>query len=216
MNIKKIESEIDKFWDSEIVPTLKNYIKIPNKSPSFDKDWKENGHMDKVLHLARDWAQKHLPKGAEIVIKESKKKTPVLLVDVPGEKDGNVLMYGHLDKQPEMEGWDKDKGPWIPKMINNKLYGRGGADDGYALFASLCALKSLQKNNSRILRVLVFIEFCEESGSPDLPHYMEVCSEIIGSPDLVICLDSGTEDYDRFWTTNSLRGLIGGTLKVEV
>lgn len=216
MNIKKIESEIDKFWDSEIVPTLKNYIKIPNKSPSFDKDWKENGHMDKVLHLARDWAQKHLPKGAEIIIKESKKRTPVLLVDVPGEKDGNVLMYGHLDKQPEMEGWDKDKGPWIPKMINNKLYGRGGADDGYALFASLCALKSLQKNKSRIPRVLVFIEFCEESGSPDLPHYMEVCSEIIGSPDLVICLDSGTEDYNRFWTTNSLRGLIGGTLKVEV
>lgn len=216
MKVNKIESEINDFWDSEIVPTLKKYIKIPNKSPSFDKNWKKNGHMDKVLALAKTWSEKHLPKRAKIIIKESAGRTPVLLVDVPGEKSGNVLMYGHLDKQPEMEGWDKDKGPWVPKMINNKLYGRGGADDGYALFASLGALKTLQNNGLKIPRVLVFIEFCEESGSPDLPHYMEICSDIIGSPDLVICLDSGTEDYNRFWTTSSLRGLIGGTLKVEV
>lgn len=216
MKVKKIETEVNQFWDSEIIPILKEYIKIPNKSPSFDKNWKKNGHMDKVLNLARSWAEEHLPKGAKVITKESKGRTPVLMVDIPGEKDGNVLMYGHLDKQPEMEGWDKDKGPWLPKMVDNKLYGRGGADDGYALFASLCALKTLQNNDSSLPRVLIFIEFCEESGSPDLPHYMEICSDIIGDPDLVICLDSGTEDYLRFWTTNSLRGLIGGTLKVEV
>ena len=103
--------------------------------------------------------------GQKIIIEESKGRTPILLVDVPGEKKGNVLMYGHLDKQPEMEGWDKDKGPWVPKIVNDKLYGRGGADDGYALFASLCALKTLQNSGSQIPRVLVFIEFCEESGS---------------------------------------------------
>ncbi len=216
MKVKKIETEVNQFWDSEIIPILKEYIKIPNKSPSFDKNWKKNGHMDKVLNLAKSWAEEHLPKGAKVITKESKGRTPVLMVDIPGEKDGNVLMYGHLDKQPEMEGWDKDKGPWLPKMVDNKLYGRGGADDGYALFASLCALKTLQNNDSSLPRVLIFIEFCEESGSPDLPHYMEICSDIIGDPDLVICLDSGTEDYLRFWTTNSLRGLIGGTLKVEV
>ena len=216
MKVKKIETEVNQFWDSEIIPILKEYIKIPNKSPSFDKNWKKNGHMDKVLNLARSWAEEHLPKGAKVITKESKGRTPVLMVDIPGETDGNILMYGHLDKQPEMEGWDKDKGPWLPKMVDNKLYGRGGADDGYALFASLCALKTLQDNASPLPRVLVFIEFCEESGSPDLPHYMEICSDIIGDPDLVICLDSGTEDYLRFWTTNSLRGLIGGTLKVEV
>jgi acetylornithine deacetylase/succinyl-diaminopimelate desuccinylase-like protein len=213
---KKVEAEVGQFWDSEILPILKEYIKIPNKSPSFDKNWKRNGHMDKVLNLAKSWTEKHLPKNAKIITRESKGRTPILLVDVPGKKNGNVLMYGHLDKQPEMEGWDKDKGPWIPKVIDKKLYGRGGADDGYALFASLCALKALQNNDSPIPRVLVFIEFCEESGSPDLPHYMNICSKIIGSPDLVICLDSGTEDYMRLWTTNSLRGLISGTLKVNV
>jgi len=172
--------------------------------------------MDKVLELAADWTKKHLPKNATLSIKESDGRTPIILIDIPGEKSGNVLMYGHLDKQPEMEGWDNDKGPWKPVLIDEKLYGRGGADDGYALFASLCAIKTLQKNNCRLPRILVLIEFCEESGSPDLPHYMELCSDLIGEPNLVVCLDSGTEDYKRFWTTNSLRGLIGGTLKVEV
>jgi acetylornithine deacetylase/succinyl-diaminopimelate desuccinylase-like protein len=213
---KKIQFEVDSFWDTHITPTLTEYIKIPNKSPSFDKKWKKNGHMDKVLKLATDWTKKHLPKNANLIIKESEGRTPIILVDIPGEKSGNVLMYGHLDKQPEMEGWDNDKGPWKPVLVDEKLYGRGGADDGYALFASLCAIKTLQKNNCRLPRVLILIEFCEESGSPDLPHYMELCSDLIGEPNLVVCLDSGTEDYKRFWTTNSLRGLIGGTLKVEV
>ena len=216
MDNKKIKLEVDSFWDTHITPTLTEYIKIPNKSPSFDKNWKENGHMDKVLKLATDWTKKHLPKNANLIVKESKSRTPVILVDIPGEKNGNVLMYGHLDKQPEMEGWDNDKGPWKPVLVDEKLYGRGGADDGYALFASLCAIKTLQKNNCSLPRILVLIEFCEESGSPDLPHYMELCSDLIGAPDLVVCLDSGTEDYKRFWTTNSLRGLIGGTLKVNV
>lgn len=216
MNNKNIQKTVDEFWDSYITPTLKEYIKIPNKSPSFDSNWKENGHMDRVLLLAKTWAKKHLPKKANLIIKETEGKTPVLLIDVPGEKEGNVLMYGHLDKQPEMEGWDKGKGPWTPILEDGKLYGRGGADDGYALFASLCAIKTLQSEKASLPRILVLIEFCEESGSPDLPHYMNLCADIIKEPDLVICLDSGTEDYNRFWTTTSLRGLIGGTLRVDV
>jgi acetylornithine deacetylase/succinyl-diaminopimelate desuccinylase-like protein len=115
-----------------------------------------------------------------------------------------------------MEGWSNGLGPWTPVIKNEKLYGRGGADDGYALFASLSAVKALKEQNISLPRILVLIEFCEESGSPDLPHYMNLCSDIIGSPDLVICLDSGAGDYKRFWTTTSLRGLIGGTLRVDV
>ena len=216
INNEKLKTQINQFWDDHITPTLFDYIKIPNKSPAFDKDWKKNGHMDKVLDMAKSWAKKHLPSGAELLVEETPGKTPLLLIDVPGTKNGNILMYGHLDKQPEMEGWNNGMGPWTPVIKDEKLYGRGGADDGYALFASLCAVNALFDQNLEIPRILVFIEFCEESGSPDLPHYMDKCSKRIGNPDLVICLDSGAGDYKRFWTTTSLRGLIGCSLKVEV
>ena len=216
MNIKLLEKNISSFWEDHIIPTLIKYIKIPNKSPSFDSNWKENGHMDKVLSLATKWSKKHLPKGASLTVKESKGRTPLILIDIPGQKDGNVLMYGHLDKQPEMEGWDKNMGPWKPVLKNNKLYGRGGADDGYALFASLCSIQALQNQSIKLPRILILIEFSEESGSPDLPHYMNICKKQIAEPDLVICLDSGAGDYKRFWTTTSLRGLIGAKLRVDI
>ena len=216
MNIKDLQSSIDTFWDTHIIPELIDYIKIPNKSPSFDPSWKSSGHMDQVLRMSTEWAKRHLPENAVLSTKETDGRTPIILVDIPGNRDGNILMYGHLDKQPEMDGWDDNKGPWTPVMEDGKLYGRGGADDGYALFASLCAVKALKEQGLQFPRILILIEFCEESGSPDLPHYMELCSDIIGEPDLVVCLDSGAGDYNRLWTTTSLRGLIGATLRVDV
>ena len=216
MNSENLKKHIHDFWDSEIVPTIVDYIKIPNKSPSFDPDWEKHGHMDKVLNLAANWTEKNKPVGSEMIIKKSPGRTPLLLLDIPGTKEGNILMYGHLDKQPEMEGWIDDLGPWKPVIKDEKLYGRGGADDGYALFASIASINALKEQKIDHPRILVLIEFSEESGSPDLPHYMDSCSDIIGSPDLVICLDSGAGDYKRFWTTTSLRGLIGLKMKVGV
>ena len=216
MNSEDLKKHIHNFWDSEIVPTLVDYIKIPNKSPSFDPDWEKHGHMDKVLNLAANWTEKNKPVGSEMIIKKSPGRTPLLLLDIPGTKEGNILMYGHLDKQPEMEGWNDDLGPWKPVIKDEKLYGRGGADDGYALFASIASINALKEQKIDHPRILILIEFSEESGSPDLPHYMDLCSDIIGSPDLVICLDSGAGDYKRFWTTTSLRGLIGLKMKVSV
>ena len=211
-----LNKSITEFWDNKIVPTLIEYIKIPNKSPSFDPDWEKHGHMDRVLDLAVKWTEKNKPDDSVITTKRSPGRTPLLLLDIPGTKDGNILMYGHLDKQPEMEGWNEDLGPWKPVIKDEKLYGRGGADDGYALFASVASIKALKEQNIDHPRILVLIEFSEESGSPDLPHYMDLCADIIGAPNLVICLDSGAGDYKRFWTTTSLRGLIGLKMKVEV
>ena len=216
MKSDKLIKHIHNFWDNEIVPTLVEYIKIPNKSPSFDPDWEKHGHMHKVLELAVQWTEINKPDGSVITVKNSPGRTPLLLLDIPGTKEGNILMYGHLDKQPEMEGWIDDLGPWKPVIKNEKLYGRGGADDGYALFASVASINALKEQNIDHPRILVLIEFSEESGSPDLPHYIDLCSEIIGAPNLVICLDSGAGDYKRFWTTTSLRGLIGLKMKVEV
>ena len=216
MNNEHLKNYLNNFWDNNITPTLIDYIKIPNKSPAFDSNWEANGHMDRVLDLAVSWTKEHMPMGGKLTIKHTVGRTPLILVDIPGEKDGNVLMYGHLDKQPEMEGWDEGLGPWKPVLKDEKLYGRGGADDGYALFASIGVVNALQEQNIPLPRILILIEFCEESGSPDLPHYIDLCSETIGSPNLVVCLDSGAGDYERFWTTTSLRGLVGCTMRVDV
>ena len=145
MKIDTLEKDINDFWDANILPTLTEYIKIPNKSPAFDPDWKQNGYMDAVLELTKKWVEKFQPEGSVMHIDEGGDKTPMLIVEIPGERDGNILMYGHLDKQPEMEGWKDDLGPWTPVFRDDKLYGRGGADDGYALFASLGSILSLKK-----------------------------------------------------------------------
>ena len=216
MKIDTLEKDINDFWDVNILPTLTDYIKIPNKSPAFDPDWKQNGYMHDVLELAKKWVEKFQPEGSIIHIDEGGDKTPMIIVEIPGEREGNILMYGHLDKQPEMEGWKDDLGPWTPVFRDNRLYGRGGADDGYALFASLGSILSLKNQGAKLPRIVVLIEFCEESGSPDLPYYMDKFAETIGDVDLVICLDSGAGNYDQFWSTVSLRGMISCNLKVEV
>ena len=216
---EKIKSFVDGFWDGEILPAIQDYIRVPNVSPHFDPEWDKNGHMEKALELAKSWVEKHKPEGSELHVGWLPGRTPLLLLDVPSRpanSDKTVLMYGHLDKQPEMTGWRDGLGPWSPVLDGDKLYGRGGADDGYAVFASICALQALREQNIGHARVVVVIEFSEESGSPDLPPYVEHFETLIGQPELVICLDSGAGNYDQFWSTTSLRGLIGGTLKVQV
>jgi len=121
-----------------------------------------------------------------------------------------------MDKQPEMTGWREDLGPWKPVREGDRLYGRGGGDDGYSVFAAVSAIAALRRHEIPHGRCLVIIEASEESGSPDLPTYIEHLSGRIGDLGLVVCLDSGAGTYDRLWTTSSLRGVAGGSLTVEV
>ena len=216
MNTEKLQNDLNQFWDDHIVPTLTEYIKIPNKSPAFDPDWETTGHMETALNLAIDWAEKHRPENSILHVKRLEGRTPLIMIEIPGEREGNILMYGHLDKQPEMEGWNEGLGPWDPVMIDEKLYGRGGADDGYAMFASLGAVKALKNQGLALPRIIVLIEFCEESGSPDLPYYIDEYADIIGNVDLVVCLDSGAGNYKQFWTTVSLRGMVACELRADV
>jgi acetylornithine deacetylase/succinyl-diaminopimelate desuccinylase-like protein len=205
---------IDNFWDDEILPALVDYIRIPNVSVAFDPDWQAHGHMERARRLAVDWLQAHAMPGWNLHDLSLPERTPLLLVEIPGDLDDTVLIYGHLDKQPEMEGWRDGLGPWTPVIEDGKLYGRGGADDGYALFAAVAAVRALQ--GQRVPRVVILIEFSEESGSPDLPAYLEAYGHLIGRPALVIALDGGAGDYRRLWSTTSLRGLVNGTLEVAV
>ncbi|MBL8537586.1 MAG: M20/M25/M40 family metallo-hydrolase [Hyphomonadaceae bacterium] len=210
---------VDEIWRDEIVPTLIEYIRIPNKSPSFEPNWATLGHMDQAVNLFAAWARAKIAQlpGATLSVERLPGRTPLIFIDVPGAKSSDtVLLYGHLDKQPEMTGWSEGKGPWIPVLEGDKLYGRGGADDGYAMFGALTALLALKRQNAPHARAVIVIEASEESGSPDLPHYMDALADRIGAVSLVVCLDSGCGDYERLWLTTSLRGLVGGTLRVDV
>jgi acetylornithine deacetylase/succinyl-diaminopimelate desuccinylase-like protein len=213
----KLNAFVGRVWDEEIIPTLTDYIRIPNKSPMFDPDWVAHGYMDQAVALFEAWARAKIAAlpGAELEVVRLEDRTPVIFATIPGDGP-TTLLYGHLDKQPEMTGWAEGLGPWVPVLKDGKLYGRGGADDGYALFGALTAILALREQGVSHGRCVILIEACEESGSYDLPFYVEHLAERIGEPSLVICLDSGCGNYDQLWLTTSLRGLTGGILKVEV
>lgn len=214
-------------WDAEIQPALVDYIRVPALSVAFDPDWAEHGHLDAVVESAATWAAGRAIAGLSVEVIRLPGRTPVLWFEVP-PFDGSgpsaddapdvdtVLLYGHLDKQPPMHGWREGLGPWSPVLDGDRLYGRGGADDGYAAYASLAAIEALQAEGGRHARSIGLIECSEESGSPDLPAYVDHLADRIGSPTLVVCLDSFCGDYERMWTTTSLRGLLGATLEVRV
>ncbi|WP_189687431.1 M20 family metallopeptidase [Pseudorhodoferax aquiterrae] len=206
-------------WDDDIVRQLTDYIAIPAKSPSFDPDWARHGHLDTVLRNAAAWVEGQKVPGLQLEIVRLEGRTPVLFFEIPASGTAatqTVLMYGHLDKQPEFNGWRRDLGPWTPKYEDGKLYGRGGADDGYAVYASIAAVQALKAQNAPHPRIVGLIETCEESGSHDLLPYVDALRSRLGDVALVVCLDSGAGNYDQLWLTTSLRGMASGVLKVEI
>ena len=215
-------------WDGDIVRRLTDYIAIPAKSPSFDPDWVAHGHIETVVRQAADWVLAQKVPGLQLEIVRLQKpdgspRTPVLFFEIAGTKPGSdqtALMYGHLDKQPEFNGWRNDLGPWTPKYEDGRLYGRGGADDGYAVYAAIAAVQALKAQDVPHPRIVGLIETCEESGSYDLLPYIDALrapgNNRLGDVGLVVCLDSGAGNYDQLWLTTSLRGMASGTLKVEI
>jgi acetylornithine deacetylase/succinyl-diaminopimelate desuccinylase-like protein len=213
----------ERIWEGEILPALERYIRIPNKSPAYEPSWAAKGHMEAAVKLIADWCQAqgaHLPGLTVEVVRlkneKGEERTPLIYMEVPGSTQDTVLLYGHLDKQPEMTGWREGLSPWEPVREGDKLYGRGGADDGYSAFASLSALRLLKEQGIAHARCVVLIEACEESGSYDLPAYIEALAPRIGTPSLVVCLDSGCGNYEQLWMTTSLRGLVAGNLRVRI
>ena len=209
----------ERSWDEQIVPALTDYIAIPAKSPMFDADWQRNGHIERVVRDAAAWVEGRRIAGLKLEVIRLEGRTPVIFFEVPATRAGStgtICLYGHLDKQPEFNGWRKDLGPWTPKYENGLLYGRGGADDGYAIYASITAIEALDRQGIARPRCVGLIETCEESGSFDLPAYLDVLRPRLGEVALVVCLDSGAGNYDQLWLTTSLRGNVTGTLKVEI
>jgi acetylornithine deacetylase/succinyl-diaminopimelate desuccinylase-like protein len=218
--LNDLQPFIDRRWDEELLPRLIDYIKVPAKSLAYDPDWSAHGHIGAVVRAAQAWGLAQEIAGLKLEIVTIDGLTPCLFFDVPATgthgNDKTVMFYGHLDKQPEMEGWRPDLGPWIPKLEDGKLYGRGGADDGYAIYAALTIIAALDRQGIPRPRCVGLIESSEESGSPDLPAYLDLLTPRFGDVQLVAGLDSGCGNYDQLWITTSLRGLLGGVLTVEV
>src|SRR3984893_8054677 len=216
MKLDLLTAAIRKVWDDSIVERLSAYIRIPNKSPLFDAQWERNGHMEAAVKLMADWCRAQAVPGMRVDGHRLAGKTPLLVIDVPGYLPGSVLFYGHMDKQPEFTGWLPGLGPWEPVLREGKLYGRGGADDGYAVFSSLTAIAALKAQKVPLARCVLLIEACEESGSIDLPAHLDALGDEIAEPSLVVCLDAECGNYDQVWCTTSLRGNLTGNLRVRV
>ena len=216
MDLKQLSTFVGTAWDESILERLIAYVRIPNKSPDFDPEWERHGHMDKAVQLMADWCRQQPLPGMRVEVRRLAGRTPLLLIDVPGELPGCALLYGHLDKQPEFTGWLPGLGPWEPVIRDGKLYGRGAADDGYAVFSSLTAIAALKQQRVRLPRCVVLIEACEESGSDDLPAHLAALGDAIPEPSLVVCLDAECGNYEQVWCTTSLRGNLVGTLTVRV
>jgi acetylornithine deacetylase/succinyl-diaminopimelate desuccinylase-like protein len=214
-------------WSDDIISQLGDHITIPALSPAFDAGWEATGHLRAAVEQVRAWIADRPVEGLQVEVHELEGRTPVIVAEVapfgPAAVEGTVVLYGHVDKQPGMVGWRDGLGPWTPVRDGDRLYGRGGADDGYAGYAAVTAIEAVQRSGGSHGRLLVLIEASEESGSPDLPaHLARLRDRLVpvdGSgtgPDLVICLDSGCATYDTLWLTTSLRGLVDGTLTVEI
>ena len=216
-------AHVSSAWDGDIVQRLSDYIAIPAKSPMFDADWLAHGYLETVVRNTAQWIEAQKLEGLTLEVVRLPGRTPVIFFEVAatrsaqaGVSEQTVLMYGHLDKQPEFSGWRKDLGPWTPKYEDGKLYGRGGADDGYAAYAAIAAIAALKDQKVAHPRILGLIETCEESGSYDLLPYVDALRTRLGDVGLVVCLDSGAGNYDQLWLTNSLRGMASGVLRVDV
>ncbi|WP_341909079.1 M20 family metallopeptidase [Polaromonas sp. YR568] len=219
LNATEALNQVSAQWDGDILRQITDYIAIPAKSPTFDSDWAQHGHIDTVMRNAAAWVEAQKVEGLTLEVVRLEGRTPVLFFEIPATRAGStqtVLMYGHLDKQPEFNGWRKDLSPWTAKYEDGKLYGRGAADDGYAVYASIAAIQALKAQKVPHPRIVGLIETCEESGSYDLLPYVDALRSRLGEVALVVCLDSGAGNYDQLWLTTSLRGNAAGVLKVEV
>jgi acetylornithine deacetylase/succinyl-diaminopimelate desuccinylase-like protein len=207
-------------FENDALDALIEYGKIPCISPVFAADWSESGHIDDAARLLAQWAESRALPGADIVIHRPEGRTPVITIDIPASDDDSdgttTVLYGHLDKQPPLGDWSEGLSPFTPVRRDERLYGRGLADDGYSMFASVLAIEEAYRQGHRLGRCVILIEASEESGSPDLEFHLDALADFLGQVSLLICLDSGALTYDRLWVTTSLRGIAQVTVTARV
>jgi acetylornithine deacetylase/succinyl-diaminopimelate desuccinylase-like protein len=220
MDQTTVRDAIARTWAGDVIPSLSGLVAIPALSPQFDASWHATGQLRAAADHVGAWAGSRDLAGARHEVVELDGRSPLLLIDVPATDgaagQGTVLLYGHLDKQPALGEWSEGLAPWRAVRRDGRLYGRGSADDGYSGYAAVTALEAVRAAGGRHSRAVVLLETGEESGSQDLPAYLEHLADRLGEVSLVICLDSGGSDYQRLWLTTSLRGMVMATVTVRV
>ena len=217
VDLDRLIERADELWEDSIIPSLSEFIGIEALSPGFEPDWELKGELNSAIELFSSWLVDQELDGMTYKIHQIEGRTPVLLVTVEGTGPGEVIFYSHLDKQPSREHlWSEGLHPLKAVRRDPWLFGRGALDDGYGGYVCVTALKMLQEQGIPYPRSHFLIETCEESGSYDLPPYLDELTQELGNPNLIVVLDSGGPDYEHIWVTEALRGLVAGTLSVQV
>ncbi|CAI2368334.1 unnamed protein product [Moneuplotes crassus] len=216
MDTEKSKKFIEDNFQSMFLDPISEFIKVPNLTPSFDPEFQTNGLIEQAIDNVKGYAESMDIPGLKFHVHNEEGRAPMALIEIPGNGKKNIMVYGHLDKQPHMEGWTEGTGPTTPTIIGDKLYGRGSTDDGYVSFATLTAVKNILDQGQEIPRIVLVLEAEEESGSKDLVYLLEKCKDIIKTPDVCLCCDSGALDYKTLWLTSSLRGSMGMNVKVSI
>jgi acetylornithine deacetylase/succinyl-diaminopimelate desuccinylase-like protein len=214
-DIKACKEVIYKMFDESALPSLIEYIKIPNTSRDFDTQYATNGLLEKAADHVAQWVKSLELKDCTVEIIQHEGYTPIIFTEIKGDLPYTVFYYGHFDKQPAFTGWSEGLGATIPVIREGKLYGRGGADDGYSTYSTMLSIKALQLQGIKLPRCVMITEGDEESGD-HIDHYIVALKDKIGDPGVFMCLDSATCDYDTFCLTTSLRGVVSCILTVEV
>ena len=217
VNKEKTNENIDAKWDDWYVKGLSDFIRVPNLSPNYDEEFLTNGRIEQAAECVDGYINQLQIEGITKHYFQPDGMSPMVVYTVEPTQGctKNIMIYGHLDKQPWMEGWDEGLGPCEPVIRGEYLYGRGGADDGYAPFSAMLAVKNLQQQGVMLPRIALVLETEEESGSENLLDLLEAAKEVIGTPDYCFCMDSGAFDYNQLWLTSSLRGVCIVSLEVE-
>ena len=219
MDKKSFQKYVEKMFTYNTLPYLMDFIRIPNLSPAFDYNWSTNGLLEKTANFVLSFINSLSLKNATTNLIQDKGYTPLIFIEISPSRPNDsrtILFYAHFDKQPHGTGWDEDKGPTKPVVENNRLYGRGSADDGYAIFSILTIIKACQDHNCPLPRICVIFEGAEESTNEHLIYYFNKLMPIIGNNLIAfIPLDAACSDYDRLWMTNSLRGLLEYQINIQ-
>ena len=217
LDLGNLMDRSDEIWEQSILPSLSDFIEIKALSPLFEPDWANLGELDATIELFCKWLDEQGISGMSYETHRIDDLSPVLLVTIEGTGPGEVIFYSHLDKQPSKpELWSEGLHPLRAVRRDPWLYGRGSVDDGYGGYLCATSIRLLQEAGAPHPRCTLIIETCEESGSFDLPPYLEELTDQLGDPDMVVVMDSGGPDYDHVWMTEALRGLVSGTLSVKV
>lgn len=144
INSDRLKQYVEDNYESKVIPALIEYIKIDNLSRTYDTEWNTNGKLQKAAQYIVQWVRDLKVDGLSVEIIQDQGYSPLIFTEIQGQIPHTLFFYGHYDKQPPMVGWMEGIGATNPKIINGKLYGRGGADDGYATFSTILAIKALQ------------------------------------------------------------------------